>query len=306
MIFRKKLLKLIFQLIIAFLIIGIILVLFITRLEGHKLVTHPMEERDLIEKTPAYFGLSYEDVNVTTEDGLRLFGWFIPSRNGAVIMAQHGYKANREFMLEEAEILNRNGYGVLLTTVRAHDKSDGDQITFGYREMLDMEAWYEYLLSRKDIAADKIGVFGNSMGGCLVIQYAAQNKNIKAVVAHSSFSSIDDTVKKSVEFFTGLPAFPFAPLILFWAEREIGFDFSDIDATKWIKDICGRPVFLMQGGEDDHISVNSGKWLYEAACEPKIIWFEESVGHVEFDTKLPEEFEKRVITFFDQYLLKDQ
>ena len=305
MIFKKKISKIIFYLISVLFVIGIILLLLITRLEGHRLVSNPMAERDLIEKTPDHFSLSYEDVNVTSEDGLRLFGWFIPSKNGAVIIAQHGYKANREFLLEEAEILNRNGFGVLLTTVRAHDKSDGEQISFGLYEMLDLEAWYEYLLSRKDFEHDKIGIFGNSMGGYLAIQYAAQNKNIKAVVAHSAFSSLDDTVMKSVEFFTGLPAFPFAPLIVFWAEKEIGFDSSDIDARKWIKKICGTPVFLMQGGKDDHISVNSGQWLYEAACEPKVLWFEKNIGHVKFDTKLPEEFEKRVVTFFDQYVLKD-
>ena len=104
MIFKKKISKIIFYLISVLFVIGIILLLLITRLEGHRLVSNPMAERDLIEKTPDHFSLSYEDVNVTSEDGLRLFGWFIPSKNGAVIIAQHGYKANREFLLEEAEI----------------------------------------------------------------------------------------------------------------------------------------------------------------------------------------------------------
>ena len=49
-------------------------------------------------------------------------------------------------------------------------------------------------------------------------------------------------------YFTDLPAFPFAPLIVYWAERETGFKTEDIDATKWIAQISPRPVFLMQGG----------------------------------------------------------
>jgi hypothetical protein len=58
----------------------------------------------------------------------------------------------------------------------------------------------------------------------------------------------------SVTYFTDLPAFPFAPLIVFWAEQETGFKTEDIDATKWIAQISPRPVFLMQGGADVVIS----------------------------------------------------
>ena len=56
------------------------------------------------------------------------------------------------------------------------------------------------------------------MGGSIAIEYAALNQDIAAVVAESSFSSLQDTINVSVEYFTGLPAFPFAPMISFWAE----------------------------------------------------------------------------------------
>jgi fermentation-respiration switch protein FrsA (DUF1100 family) len=137
----------------------------------------------------------------------------------------------------------------------------------------------------------------------LAIQYAAQNENIKAIVADCAFSSLNDTVSTSVTHFTDLPAFPFAPLIVYWAEQETGFKSEDIDATKWIAQISPRPVFLMQGGADVVISANSGERLYAAAGEPKELWFEPELGHVDFDTKLADEFERRVVEFFDLYLL---
>jgi len=145
------------------------------------------------------FGLVYEDVSVTTPDGLKLVGWYVPSQNGAAIMAQHGYTSDRRELLEEAAMLNKHGYGVLLTSVRAHDLSDGEVISFGFNEMQDLEAWYQYLRKRGEVDPDRIGILGNSMGGSLVIQYAAQNDNIRATVAHSAFSSLDDTVATSVE-----------------------------------------------------------------------------------------------------------
>lgn len=218
-------------------------------------------------------------------------------------MAQHGYKGSRMGMLEEAEILYRHGYGVLVTSVRAHDMSEGELITFGYYEMQDLEAWFQYLLTRPEVDPERIGILGNSMGASMAIQYAAQNAQIKAVVAQSAFSSLDDTVSTSVEAFTGLPAFPFGPLIVFWAELELGADSSLIDAKEWIGQLSPRPVLLLHGGKDGAIDKDSADRLFQAAGEPKELWYEPELGHAEFDTTLPEEFERRVVGFFDRYLL---
>jgi|CXWL01.1.fsa_nt_gi fermentation-respiration switch protein FrsA (DUF1100 family) len=274
-----------------------------TRSEAYDLLHAPMETRNLPDETPADYNLEFEDVTVTNPDGMKLAGWFIPSENGAVIIMQHGYKSTRRELLNEAEIMHRHGYGVLITSIRAHDYSEGELITLGIYEVDDMEAWYQYLLTRDDFDHDRIGIIGNSYGGMLSIQYAAQNENIKAVVANCAFSSMPDTVATSVTHFTGLPEFPFVPLIVFWAEADTGVKIEEIDATKWISQISPRPVFLMQGGKDTVISPESGQLLYDAAGEPKELWYDAELGHVEFDKERPEEYETRVSAFFDQYLL---
>lgn len=189
--------------------------------------------------------------------------------------------------------------------MRAHDLSDGEVITFGYYEMRDLEAWYQYLLTRQEVDPERIGILGNSMGASIAIQYAAQNEKIKAVVAHSAFSSLDDTVSTSVEAFTGLPAFPFAPLIVFWAELELGEDSSLINAKEWIARLSPRPILLLQGGKDVLIEQESAEKLFQAAGEPKELWYEPDLGHAEFDVAMPEEYERRVVRFFDRYLLED-
>jgi fermentation-respiration switch protein FrsA (DUF1100 family) len=278
-------------------------VLWQTRAEARSLLNAPMETRNLPSESPDDYDLPFEDVVVTNPEGMELHGWFIPPENGAVIIMQHGYKSTRKELLNEAEMMHRHGYGVLLSTVRAHDHSDGELITLGVYEMADLEAWYQYLLTRKDIDHERIGILGNSYGGMLAIQYAAQNENIKAVVANCAFSSMPDTVTTSVKHFTGLPPFPFVPLIVFWAERETGIKMEEIDTTKWIPLISPRPVFLMQGGADTVISPSSGQILYDAAGEPKELWFDPELAHVKFDTERAEEYEARVAAFFDQYLL---
>ena len=273
-----------------------------TKGEAHRLITNPRQTRMVPTETPADRGLAFEDVQVRTSDGLKLVGWFMPSPGQPTIIVQHGYKDSRGIMLGVASLLRRHGYAVLVPTVRGHDHSDGDVVGLGSREMDDLEAWWRWLTARPDVDAERVGIFGASMGGSLVLQYAAQNPRLKAVVADCAFSSITDTVETSVRFFTGLPPFPFAPLILFWVERELGVDASSIDAKQWIGKISPRPVFLLQGGADEVVSPESGRRLFDAAREPKELWLEPELGHVQFLNKRPEEFERRLVAFFDKHL----
>ncbi len=299
----SRLSKIILSAIAGILILGAVGLLLKTRSEAYNLLHAPMSTRNLITDTPDDFKLEFEDVIVTNPDGMKLVGWFIPGENDAVIIMQHGYKSTRSELLNEAEMMHRHGYNVLVTSIRAHDDSEGELITLGKYEVDDMEAWYQYLLTRDEINPDKIGLLGNSYGGMLSLQYAAQNENIKAIVANCAFSSMTDTVSTSVTHFTGLPEFPFVPLIVFWSEQSTGVKMEEIDATQWIPQISPRPVFLMQGGMDTVISPESGQRLYDAAGEPKELWFDPKLGHVEFDTQRAYEYENRVTAFFDQYLL---
>lgn len=276
-------------------------VVLLAKVRTHGMLTSPRSGRPLPEETPADYGLPYQEVRVTSADGLRLVGWYLPGRNGAVVMAQHGYKSHRGEFLEEAAMLQQAGFGVLITSVRAHDLSDGETITFGRLEWQDLDAWFSWLTGQPGV--ERVGALGNSMGATLVLQYASLNPEIRAVVSHSAFSSIDDTITTSVQSLAGLPAFPFAPLMIYWGERELGFDSAEIDAKRWIGEISPRPVLLLQGGRDWVVSVDSGRLLYEAAGEPKELWFDPALGHASFDRERPQAFEQRVVGFFQRHLL---
>lgn len=285
----------------ALFLIIVIAILLVARNQALNLVYFPLQEREILSLTPTDFSLDYQDVFATSSDGNIINAWYIPSNNGAAVILLHGFKSDREELLEEAVMLEKNGYGVLIASVRSHDVNEGELITFGLNEMPDLDAWVKYLLQQNGIEA--IGMLGNSLGGSMVIQYAAENDIIRAVVAHSAFSSMRDTINTSVEYFTGLPAFPFATLIRFWAELEIDGDIDDIDATKWIGNISPRPILLLHSTSDIAISPESGEQLFAAASEPKELWQVEGVRHANFDNQLKEEFESRVVRFFDQHLL---
>lgn len=276
-----------------------------TRGEALKLVYNPVETRSRADETPADFGLAYEEIALTTADGVGLAGWYIPTQNGAVVLAQHGFRSNRGEMLEEAAILAEAGYGVALIDLRAHGDSDGELVTFGVREMADLEALYQFVIEQPGVDPRRIGVLGNSYGGSTVILYAAQNPNIAVIVADSPFYSLEGTVATSVEYFTGLPAFPFAPAIRWWAEQETGINAGAVAAINVIDEISPRPIYLMMGGEDVIVAPESGQLLYEAAGEPKTLWYEPAIGHVEFQSTYPDEYAARLLDFYNTYLLSD-
>jgi len=284
---------------VLFLLVAVLIL--VARNQALSLVYSPLEVRDPLRLNPADFSLQYQDVITQSSDGNTLHAWYVPSTNGAGIILQHGFKSDREELLEEAAMLANRGYGVLLTSIRAHDINEGELIAFGLKEMPDIDAWVKFLQAQEGITS--IGMLGNSLGGTLSIQYAAENDAIKALVVHSAFSSMRDTINTSVRYFTDLPPFPFATLIRFWAEQEIKGDIDDIDAKKWIGKISPRPILILHSLSDVAISPESGELLLEAAAEPKELWQVEGVRHASFDTELAEAFEDKVGKFFDQYLL---
>lgn len=296
----NKLQKVSVFIVVAFLLLALGVSL-IARNQALDLVYFPLQERDDPNLSPADFSLQYRDIIRQSSDGNTIHSWYIPSENGAAVILLHGFKSDREELLEEAAILAKHDYGVLVASVRSHDINEGELIAFGLKEMPDIHAWVNFLQEQEDI--EKIGMLGNSLGGSMVIQYAADNKDIEAVVAHSAFSSMRDTINTSVEYFTDLPAFPFASLIRFWAEQEIEGDIDDIDAKKWIGSLSPRPILLLHSVSDIAISPESGEQLFAAAAEPKELWQVDGVEHANFDTQLAEEFESRVVGFFDRYLL---
>jgi len=47
-------------------------------------------------KTPAEYGLKYENISFQSADEIPLKGWWIPGDNSAVIFVIHGYGAKRQ------------------------------------------------------------------------------------------------------------------------------------------------------------------------------------------------------------------
>jgi hypothetical protein len=145
----------------------------------------------------ANLGAGYEQVAFTTSDGLKLKGWYVPSRNGAAVVAFPGRRGPQK----QARMLVRHGYGVLLFDRRGEGESDGDPNAFGWAMDRDLKAAAAFLQRRPDVEANRIGGIGLSVGGEMLLQAAAESKVFRAVVSEGAGArSIRENLEKPKTF----------------------------------------------------------------------------------------------------------
>lgn len=292
-------------LITVVLLLGVIVtVLLVSHSRAYDLVHPP---RSYPQRTPDDFAMdNWQNITLETEDGLRLAGWYIPPQpaaDGATIIFGHGFSGNRGNLLAQAALLTQRGYGALLFDFRNHGDSEGDITTFGLLEVRDVAAALAYLLAQPEVNAERIGLVGHSMGGAIAIRSAAQMPEIKAVVVESSYTSLQDNVVEGVRFIARLPAFPFAPLIIFFGQREAGMDIR-VRPVEEVSQIAPRPILFIHGEADRFISPENSRRLYAAAGDPKDLYILPDVGHIDILEQNSDEFVERFVGFFDHYLLE--
>jgi fermentation-respiration switch protein FrsA (DUF1100 family) len=238
-------------------------------------------------------GIAYQEIELFTSDGVRLSAWYTPPQNGTVILVAHGYGTRRSE--DFYSLFAEHGYGVLAWDFRGHGASGGDMVTLGYYETLDVEAALEYALAQPGV--EYIGGWGGSMGAVTMIRATARRPEIEALVADSPFVTLED------ELDLRLPYPLLNPFVRFFTEQETGLRLDMVRPVDEIGLISPRPVFLIQGMGDMMVPLDSAERLYNAAGEPRELWTEADVPHMNMYAYYRTRYTKRVIKFFDTYLL---
>ena len=247
--------------------------------------------------TAADLGAPYRDITITTEDGLALAGWYAPSRNGAAVIVFPG----RSGPVRHARMLTRHGYGVLMLDRRGEGESEGDYNARGWGGEPDLEAAIGYLAARDDVVAGRIGGLGLSVGGELLLQTAARDKHLRAVVSEGAGrQSLADQlhipdVPKAIRWLSPMTMETAAGIVL--ANRTPPDGLVDV-----MPRIAPRPVLLIsgaRGNQDEELNA-----VYREAGGPTAVhWEIPRAGHTGGLVAAPEEYERRVVGFFDRALL---
>ena len=226
--------------------------------------------------------LPYEEVYITSHDGLRLFGRYYHRNDGAPVKIEfHGYRsaATRDFSgANELDVLT--GCNVLLVDQRAHGLSDGTSITFGILERFDVVSWANYIVDRfgPDV---KILLSGVSMGAATVLMASDLElpPNVKGIIADCGYSSPKAILKKVCKVDMHLPAdllYPFCRLAAKWLCK------CDIEATSAVEAVknCKVPIFIVHGTDDRYVPCSMAHEIKAAAGDMAELHLFEGSGHV--------------------------
>lgn len=220
-----------------------------------------------------------QDVSITSHDGLRLWGKWIPAENpkGTVIMA-HGYRST---MLIDChlgfELFHRLGWNILAPVQRSHGRSQGKYITFGVKESRDMEGWIAYLNTRERLP---VVLFGISMGASTMLYLADRElpKNVKAIIADCGFTSPAAIIGAVYRKVVHLPPGPVLWAASLWARIFGGFGLWERDSRKSLKH-SRLPVLLVHGTADTFVPCQMTREAYDACADPKELLLVEGAEH---------------------------
>ncbi|MBT3389062.1 MAG: alpha/beta hydrolase [Chloroflexi bacterium] len=278
---------------VGMLALGVFYIILRISFDGAQNYAHPARSQQAPEDNPAQHGVAYQNIELFTSDGIWLSAWYTSPENGALILVAHGYGVSRS--AEIHALFARNGYGVLSWDARAHGESGGDLCTWGVDEVQDVVAALAFALKQTEV--EHVGAYGQSMGAVVLILAAAEFPQIEALIADSAFPAIEEMLERLVY----VPVL--RPFVRFFAQLETGLAADELRPLDVVGTISPRPVLFIQGEADATIPADSVVRLYMASGEPRALWTEPGVGHVGMYDAFPYEFERRVIAFFDQYLL---
>lgn len=232
--------------IIATIATGYIILVLLMYLFQDRLLFMPASE---MVQTPASAGFEAEDFWVTTEDGVRIHGWYFPNKeSNKVIVLSHGNAGNISYRIDIARTLLDSGAAVLMYDYRGYGKSEGHPDEQGLYK--DITAVIRELMNGKGYEEKNIYMYGRSLGGA-VAAYAATQYNLGGLVLDSAFINLRSMVRD---------VYPFVPSFL------VKYEFP---TEKYLLQLDEVPVMIMHSPRDEIIPYKHGEHLYEAAGEPK-------------------------------------
>ena len=232
-----------------------------------------------------------------------LDAWYLAGQEPAVVIVFHGYGREHTRAWRYAQFLNGAGYAVIAPDFRSSRARHRLPTTLGWNELADAEAVLHWVRSGPRTRGARIAVLGESLGGSVGLVLAARHPEIVAVVADCPFASGRRAIEDSIERWAHLPR-ALAPLAC-WAGQVSGRDPCALNVVAAAESLRSRPLFLVHATRDDRLSTEQARDLWRAAGAKDELWLLDT-GHNEAWQRHREEYERRVLAFFDHALAAEE
>jgi pimeloyl-ACP methyl ester carboxylesterase len=211
-----------------------------------------------IWRTPAAARLSFEDLELVTDDGERVHGWIVKTDRPTLghILVFHGNGGNIADRVEHVALLARTGFDVSLFDYRGYGRSSGKPSEQG--TYADGRAVLRALAAR-GLDPGRLFYLGESLGGAIACKLALESPP-RGLILQSAFTTLRDVARRH---------YPFIP------------SSAVPDAYRSLRLIAQLrvPLLVIHGDRDTVVPVAHGRALFDAAPEPKRLQIFPGLGH---------------------------
>jgi fermentation-respiration switch protein FrsA (DUF1100 family) len=207
-------------------------------------------------------GVDIQEVHFKASDNKTIYAWYLtPPESHLTVLLSHGNGGNLVMRADLIDKLVKAGLSVLAYDYEGYGKSEGEPSVDVACD--DAKCAYEYLVNDRKIPADKIILFGESLGTGITGDLASKVK-CGGVVLQCPFLSLR---QRAVEF---LPIEHLYPQFFYPANAlDNGAVFSKPHA----------PLLIIAGVKDQVLPISHADALFKMSMEPKAYLRIEGAGH---------------------------
>ena len=263
-----------FMILLCYLVISIVLASF-----QRSLIYRP-SRGDRIQLAATGVGRTH-DIVAETDDGLQLHGWHVTS-NGQIcpdreacdrvlaetkwlILFFHGNGGDRRGREFDCRLFSRLGADVFIFDYRGYGENAGSPSEDGLA--VDAQAVWNYATRERNVPAERIIIYGASLGGGVATRLAAELCEAETapggLILRSTFTSMTDTASYH---------YPWLPVRLVLVDR-----FQSDARIKHVD--C--PILQIHGARDTIVPIELGRKLFDQAPEKSVTGIEKAFVEIQ-------------------------